>query len=131
MAWLWTIQQCLLCYSTCQGSGDDDKRQELHSQLYKLPERWRPMYICAVEAKIQLTEQVIDDCMYHPTIRCYTFIPLPQCCIATFFPILEKYKDCFAPGHTDLAEHFIPMSGTPVKVPPRGIPTNYRAEVQH
>ena len=75
------------------------------------------MYICAVEAKTQLTEQVVDDCMYHPTIRCYTIIP--------FLPILEKYKDCFAPGHTDLAEHFIPMSGTPVKVPPRGIPTNY------
>ena len=34
------------------------------------------------------------------------------------------------PGHTELAEHFIPTTGTPVKVPPHRIPANCRAEVE-
>jgi len=46
--------------------------------------------------------------------------------------LLEEYKDIFriAPGHTDIAEHFIPTSGSPVTIPPRRIPANYRTEVE-
>ena len=33
-------------------------------------------------------------------------------------------------GRTTLAEHFIPTTGTPVKVPPLRIPANYRQEVE-
>ena len=30
-----------------------------------------------------------------------------------------------------MTEHFIPTTGTPVKVPPRRIPTNYRSEIEN
>ena len=35
-----------------------------------------------------------------------------------------------SPGSTTVSEHFIPTSGTPVRVPPRRIPANYRLEVE-
>ena len=45
---------------------------------------------------------------------------------------LDRYKSSFAttPGNINLAEHFIPTVGTPVKIPPRRIPANFRAEVE-
>ena len=39
------------------------------------------------------------------------------------------FRTC--PGNTTMAEHFIPTTGTPVKVPPRRIPANYRSEVEN
>ena len=115
-----------------RGSGDDSQRQELQSIVQSA--RKVKAKVCAVEAKIQPTEQVIDDCaipQFSATPSSY--FELPQCSTTSFFPILEKYKDLFrtSPGHTNLVEHFIPMSGTPVKVPPSRIPANYRAEVVH
>ena len=46
--------------------------------------------------------------------------------------VLEPHKNLFSttPGHTELAEHFIPTTGTPVKIPPCRIPANCRAEVE-
>jgi len=35
------------------------------------------------------------------------------------------------PGKTNVAEHFIPTEGNPVKIPPCRIPANYRAEVEN
>ena len=35
-----------------------------------------------------------------------------------------------SPASTTLAEHFIPTTGTPVKVPPRRTPANYHQEVE-
>ena len=45
----------------------------------------------------------------------------------------NQYKYLFRtyPGNTTMAEHFIPMTGTPVKVPPCRIPANYRSEVEN
>ena len=46
--------------------------------------------------------------------------------------VLEQHKKLFSttPGHTELAEHFIPTTGTSVKVPPLRIPGNHRVEVE-
>ena len=38
------------------------------------------------------------------------------------------FKTC--PGSTNVAEHFISTTGTPVKVPPHQIPANYRSKVE-
>ena len=35
-----------------------------------------------------------------------------------------------SPGSTTVAQHFIPTSGTPVRVPPHRIPANYHLEVE-
>ena len=49
----------------------------------------------------------------------------------TLRQLLEKYKDLFrnSPGVTTLSHHFIPNSGSPIRVPPRRIPAEYRQEV--
>ena len=88
--------------------------------------------VCAVEAKIQLTEQVIDDFAIPQFGATPLQFEFPECSTSFFSPILEKYRDLFhtLPGHTNLAEHFIPTAATPVKVPPGRIPANYCAEVE-
>ena len=57
---------------------------------------------------------------------------MPECGIPSLLPLLDYHKSLFAttPGHSKLAEHFIPTVGKPVKIPPRRIPANYRAEVE-
>ena len=35
-----------------------------------------------------------------------------------------------SPGRTTVAEHFIPTTGAPVKIPPHRIPANYRLDVE-
>ena len=56
----------------------------------------------------------------------------PSCAVPTLSLLLEQYKSLFRmlPGSTTVAKHFIPTSGTPVRVPPRRIPANYRLEVE-
>ena len=52
--------------------------------------------VCAVEAKIQLTEQVVDDCVIpHCGATSSSHFELPQSVTTSFSPILEKYKDLF------------------------------------
>ena len=110
-------------------SSDDAQRQKLQSIAQAA--RKVKVKVCAVEASIQINQQIIDDraIPYFGATLSYHF-ELPQYSTTSLFPILEKYKDLFrtSPGHTNLAEHFIPMSGTPVKVPSRRIPANYGAE---
>ena len=57
---------------------------------------------------------------------------MPSCVVPTLLPLLEQYKSLFrtSPGSTTVAEHFIPTTGAPVKVPPRRIPANYRLDVE-
>ena len=45
--------------------------------------------------------------------------------------VVEEYRDLFqtTPGRMDLACHFIPTTGNPVRVPPQRIPVQYRNEV--
>jgi len=55
------------------------------------------------------------------------FFDIPTCTDTLLLTVLDKHKDLFntTPGHTELAEHFIPTTGTPVKVLPHKIPANY------
>ena len=45
---------------------------------------------------------------------------------------MEEFKTLFRtlPGKTDNADHYIPTTGPPVRVPPRRIPEQYRPEVE-
>ena len=56
---------------------------------------------------------------------------MPQC-LTDSLSLLNEYQELFrtSPSCTTAAEHFTPTSGTPVKVPPRRVPANYRVEVE-
>ena len=91
--------------------------------------------ICAVysESSSKLTEEVVDDCAI-PRFSTTTGpdYDMPQCSTDSLSLLLNEYQELFrtSPGCTTAAEHFIPTSGTPVKVPPRRVPANYRVEVE-
>ena len=89
--------------------------------------------ICAVEALTEPSEESIDECAVPLFVDsvCNEY-DVPSCAIPTLSSLIEQYKSLFrtSPGSTTLAEHFIPTTGTPVKVPPRRIPANYRQEVE-
>ena len=50
----------------------------------------------------------------------------------TFSSLIKEYSDLFktTPGSTTLAQHYIPTSGSPTRVPPRRIPAHYVEEVE-
>ena len=89
--------------------------------------------ICAVEAFDEPAGGTIDSCAIplfgKATVPAFD---VPKCTNKLLLAVLEQHKDLFStvPGHTELAEHFIPTTGTPVKVPPRRIPAHCRAEVE-
>ena len=89
--------------------------------------------ICAVEALMETTEESIDDCAVPLFGKKSLEFDIPVCTNPAFLPLLDKNKGLFrtSPGSTTLAEHLIPITGTPVKVPVRSIPTNYRTEVEN
>ena len=77
----------------------------------------------------------MDFLQHHGLTLDFTTTPsydLPECHNALFATILETYKHLFLtkPGKTNAAEHFIPTTGNPVKIPPCRIPVNYCAEVE-
>lgn len=89
--------------------------------------------ICAIEVLKEPTEETIDDCAVPLFINSLdNKYDIPSCVVPTLLPLLEQYKNLFrgSPGSTTVAEHFIPTTGTPVKVPPRRIPANYRVDVE-
>ena len=57
---------------------------------------------------------------------------MPSGTRARFSSVLDEYRElsCDVPGQTNMAEHFIPTTGSPIKIPPRRIPANYRVEVE-
>ena len=56
----------------------------------------------------------------------------PKCEVSTFTSVIKEYKELFrtTPGSTTAAQHYIPTSGSPTRVPPRRIPAHYREEVE-
>ena len=89
--------------------------------------------ICAIEVLKEPTEEAINDCAVPLFIQSLDNVhDVPSCAVPTLSLLLEQYKSLFrmSPGSTTVAEHFIPTSGTPVRVPPRRIPANYRLEVE-
>eukprot|EP00731_Ephydatia_muelleri_P010647 Em0005g1233a len=59
-------------------------------------------------------------------------IDFPTCPDGSFVDLLQSFKDLFksTPGKTTLTHHLIPTTGSPLKVPPRRVPAEYRAEVE-
>ena len=53
-----------------------------------------------------------------------------ECASPGVVEIVLEYKELFKsiPGSTDVAQHFIPTIGTPVKVPACRIPARYRQD---
>ena len=87
--------------------------------------------VCAVSTVTESIEDTIDDYAV-PTYDAAASYDLPQCHNTLLSTLLGTYKHLFhtTPGKTNAAEHFIPTTGNPVKIPPRRIPVNYRAEIE-
>ena len=88
------------------------------------------MKVGAAAAIAELSEDIIDNCAV-PLFEAIAMHDIPHCQDLTNLP--EKRKELFPniPGKTNVTEHFIPTVGNPVKISPRRIPANYRAEVEH
>ena len=86
--------------------------------------------ICAVNTLTETSDESIDGCAVPLFNKNSVEFDMPVCAVPTFLPILNDYKSLFraSPGRTTVAEHLIPTTGTLVKVPPRRIPANYRAD---
>ena len=81
--------------------------EALSKSMKPLIDAFKKTRICAVEAYDEPAGEAIDSCA----------IPLFG-------------KATLVPGHTELAEHFIPTTGTPVKIPPHKILANCRVDVE-
>ena len=87
--------------------------------------------VCAVASVTESNEDIIDNCAV-PLFSTETTYDMPRSQDSDFTALLETHRKlfCDTPGKTNLTEHFIPTVGNPVKVPPRRIPANYRAEIE-
>ena len=89
--------------------------------------------VCAVKTLNDTTEETIDDCAVPLFSKNLLQYDIPECNVPAVVPLPSQYKHLFktCPGKTTVTEHFISTTGTPVKVPPRRIPANYRSEVEN
>ena len=89
--------------------------------------------VCAVKTLNDTTEETINDCAVPLFSKNLLQYDIPVCNVPAVVPLLSQYKHLFktCPGKTTVTEHFIPTTGTPVKVPPRRIPANYRSQVEN
>ena len=87
--------------------------------------------ICAVSVLEATPVDIADECAIPMYGRASNY-ELPQCQTQSLQPVIHAYCDLFrtVPGKTNAAEHFILPNGSPVKIPPRRIPAQYRAEVE-
>ena len=69
------------------------------------------------------------QCPVSVTMRAYE---LPECPLPSLTEIVQANQDLFrtTPGATTAAYHYMPTTGTPVRVPPRHIPAHYWKEVE-
>ena len=103
------------------------------SQIRPIYETTRKIEVraCTIAAIKQLGTDVLDECavpMYQELIS----IKLPQCPKPILSSIVQQHQSLFrtVPGVTEVAQHFIPTTGNPVKVPPRRILAHYRENVE-
>lgn len=59
-------------------------------------------------------------------------VEFPECPSPDRMSVMEEYCELFwtTPGATEVSHHFIPRTGTPVRVPPWRIPVHYQEEVK-
>ena len=87
--------------------------------------------MCTIQEAAGLSEEAIDDCAI-PKLGESSSYDMPSGTRAKSSSILDDHHElfCDAPGQTDMAEHFIPTTDSPIKSPPCRILANYRAEVE-
>ena len=88
--------------------------------------------VCTVASIADSSEDIIDNCAV-PLFDALITYDIPQCQDPELATLLHTHRELFrnTPGKTNITKHFIPTVGTPVKIPPRRIPANYRAEIEH
>ena len=96
-----------------------DAAQKMHSKA------------CAVPNTQSGGTDMIDECAI-PEFQKPMSIELPECPNSEYLGVVHEYHTLFqtAPGKTDVAHHFIPTTGSPIKVPPRRIPAQFREQVE-
>ena len=77
-------------------------------------------------------EDVVDECAVPKFGNLVASFELPECPRSELKTVVGKFKTLFRtlPRKTDYADHYIPTTGSPVRVPPRRIPEQYRSEVE-
>lgn len=75
---------------------------------------------------------MIDECSIPQYDDLLLKFDIPQCSDNEINTLLQDYKDLFrcTPGVTNLSHHHIPITGNPIRIPPRRIPAHYKKEVE-
>jgi len=126
----WKI--CINCIHKSLQWGGSTTKNKWHSANFK----WSRQ-----KATILGWSSGCTGCQY-PLLRYSCAIPLfhavgayelPNWWDPDFMKFLENHRQLFQniPGKTNLAEHFIPTEGNPIKIPPYRISANYWAEFEH
>ena len=85
---------------------------------------------CAVISACNAAEDQVEDYAI-PVFSNVSSVELPECKMSDLQAVVHEFHHLFktTPGKTDASYHYIPTTGTPVRVPPRRIPIHYREEV--
>ena len=83
-------------------------------------------------AAVSRDEDVVEECAVPKFGNLMASFDLPECPRPELRTVVDEFKTLFRtlPGKTDKADHYIPTTGPPVRVPPRRIPEQYRPEVE-
>ena len=89
----------------------------------------RTTKICAIAAVEDPANYLIDNC-FIPDFQS-TICELPECAPGLKL-ILKHHKHLFImkSGKVEGTYHYIPIAGSPVKIPPRRIPAHFKEEVE-
>ena len=114
---------------TTQPTSDSSRIESAKQVLYK--SRKTKARVCAVQESAGLSEEAIDDCAI-PTFGESSHYAMSSCTRARFSSVLDEYREliCNVPGQTNMAEYFIPTTGSPIRISARRIPANYQVEVE-
>ena len=95
------------------------------------PTQRREAHIMAIAVEDEPSTDTVDERAVpnFGDTECYE---LPECPQPSLAQIVQANQDLFrtTPGATTAAYHYIPTTGTPVRVPPHRIPAHYRTEVE-
>jgi len=88
--------------------------------------------VCATGVNSE-SEDIIDNCAICLFGKSsHACLDIHKCTNSLLLAVLEQHRNPFrqTPGQTQLAEHFIPTNGTPVKIPPQRIPVLFCTEIE-
>ena len=106
-----------------------DAARHLRSKLLDAARHLRSK-LCVIAVIEDPANDVIDDCAISDFQS--TTLEMPEH-TPGLKSILAQYKQLFVrkPGKAEGTYHYIPTSGSPVKIPPRRIPAHYKEEVEN